>query len=313
MAIPHAGVGTSSTHVRVRRAIRAAGLAALLLPTLLLAKAPQLPDPTSGVINGRVAILVAPGAPGPAGRLEPIDSSGCSVRLYSLQDLRTRTYKCGAWFQPPTAGRYLHWLEQGSSISVQSLVRYRAETFTGRGLSVLTPMTPAGQVRIDSRVTLNPGDTLRVVSLANEDALRPFTRRLDDAEGREPVLAPAGPFIAGAFTREGDALALSRPATVTHRDITTVSIRRPPDGSDLLVTLTRSAGGEQRCKTTFTFGDRSVPPHVDFQAPHKMIFVWYALEAPAKGSVNVHCGHSRLQRQIVLQRGRVVTVRDELN
>src|SRR4051794_6497103 len=99
----------------------------------VLAAAIQLPDPTKGVIDGKVAVLVWPRLDGEL--IEPVD---CSAHLIprSNQDAEL-LYRCGTWFQPPPDD-YRVWVEQQNLVSpVQTLLSYHGGPFQERGLAAV--------------------------------------------------------------------------------------------------------------------------------------------------------------------------------
>src|SRR6266516_980058 len=88
-------------------------LLCIMLLVAAQASAVELPKPSSGSINGTVALLFWPVTADPAHT--PLPAEGCEVHVTPADGLaKELLYPCNAWFQPPARGRYLVWLEQGS-------------------------------------------------------------------------------------------------------------------------------------------------------------------------------------------------------
>ncbi|HEX9986726.1 MAG TPA: hypothetical protein VGF69_25955 [Thermoanaerobaculia bacterium] len=274
----------------------------------------RLPDPATGVMNGRVAVLVAPAEGSDASGWFAADASGCTVHTLTLNGQQKGRYPCSRWFQPPEAGPYLHWLEQGDLISQQTVLRYAGEPFAGRGLMVLKPMELAGRLRVDPAPRLNPGETLRILSLGNPKVSRSFTRRLAAGEAGTEISFPTGPALAGTFTGENDATALWRPVEVRAGERQTIAPRVTPTGTDLLVLMDRDPD-PARCKARLKTRAGVLQPEVDFQNLYRLVYVWYDVQGGGSdsGTLSVECvGAARFEQQVRLPRGRVVTVRSEI-
>src|SRR5256885_7912931 len=105
-----------------------------------------MPDPSTGVIDGKPAIIGWPAAlraDGSPGAL--LSPDGCDVHLALFNDPeRELLFPCAKWFVPPP-NRYWMWLEQGEMISGQSqLLATGASGSTGQ--RNIYPMVPAGYV-----------------------------------------------------------------------------------------------------------------------------------------------------------------------
>lgn len=82
-------------------------------------------DP-AGSMNGKVAVNVVPVSATPDGEPKPLPTAGCVVHLVNAEEQITPwNYPCGDWFQPPV-GRYLFWVEQGSTVRFQSILPTQA-------------------------------------------------------------------------------------------------------------------------------------------------------------------------------------------
>jgi len=114
------------------------------------ATAITMPDPSTGVIDGKPAILGWPAAlraDGTPGEL--LSPDGCDVHLALFDEPeRELLFPCGKWFVP-SPNRYWMRLEQGETISGQSQL-----LATGAGGSFgkrnIYPMVPAGYVSMDA-------------------------------------------------------------------------------------------------------------------------------------------------------------------
>jgi hypothetical protein len=274
--------------------------------TVYAASPHRLPDASTGALNGRVAVLLAPAEAN--GDLR--DPAGCTVHLLSLLDREESVYSCGEWFQPERGG-YIHWMQQGSSVSQQSVLRYGAEEFTGNGLIVVKALTAGGRVELDSGIKVSGAETFRIVSLSDERTSRPFTRRFDARHAKSSAV-PTGPLLGGIFTADGDAVSLSLPVNVISGETHQLTPRLPKGGADVVVLLERSAS-RARCEPKVTLGKRSPAPDVSYQGTQRVIFVWYGIRGTGTATIAIDCaGSTKLEKRVRLEPGRVVTVRDEL-
>src|SRR5438045_1165786 len=212
---------------------------AVLLPFALASTAPiDIPSASSGVINGRTAILVWPAGP----NNRPVDASGCAVHLvpYTDQDAE-RTYPCGEWFQPDV-GKYRYWLEKDDAYisPYPSILYYAGRPFEGRSLRLLLPVLPAGKVALLQ--PQSPNLSFRIVHLpASGDrpaAHRSFDRRAR-ADKTAPLLTPVGAVVAALFDRQGNATAVTRPVRVQRDELQRVLPTVPKVGTDILAVLER--------------------------------------------------------------------------
>lgn len=109
----------------------------------------QIPDASTGHINGSVAIMFWPANSTSGGKIDRLlPAEGCRVILSPWSDFTAeRSYRCGGWFQPPD-GRYQAWLENGSDriSSVAATVNYGATPFEGIGQQIVMPFEFGGRI-----------------------------------------------------------------------------------------------------------------------------------------------------------------------
>ena len=301
--------------------------ALLLIALSVTADDIQLPDSSKGQINGKRAMLVWPvsgvqivGESGakPNKLLSP---DGCSVYLVPTDDLeRELIYPCGKWFLPP-AGRYRVWLE-GSNLATgdYGIVSYDAEPFAGRGLAMMMPLEPAGRVALSKNITLRPETSFRLLQIRgparNGVLLGPFDRRVRNESAHTGVQMGAGSVLAGIFDRKSnEAIALSRPVTVTTGKISTVSVLAPTKGTDIMAILDRPRVvkvGEEEVALTLDLGGVSRKPDVFMNTSTRVYAVWYGVDGRT-AAVRVQSAALRYNGPVVVLRPqKVVTVRGKL-
>jgi hypothetical protein len=265
-------------------------------------------DPKTGNIGERIAIAALP--------LDPQRSNHapCEVHLVlTTYDKNELLYPCNTWFQPPV-GRYLFWLEQGSSISYQSVIFYSGEAFHRAGMLLSKPLFPAGKVEIQGE-RIPSGATLRVLSLRTARNYRPFDRVIKPVGATYTFRIPAGRIIAGVFDAAGNALSLSAPHVVQGGHIERVALRSARTTATLLVILDRfvSRLPLPPCAASLTIGNRRQSrPTVDLQAHDRVVLVWYDLDAgDARLDFRCRSGQTFTRTQH-LREGRVATIRTRL-
>jgi len=249
------------------------------------------------------------------GKTIPLATSNCTVHLiHAAEQSREWTYPCGKWFQP-AVGRYLFWAEQGATISLQSVLSYAGESFTGSGLMLSKTMQPAGFLRTDNRTKVPPDATLRFVSLRPVGDERPFDRRLDHKRAHEPVRLPAGAAITGVFDRAGRALSLTRPIEVTAG--TTAVVR--PEGparnvAHVLAVVSRSGLSPRTpCDITLAVRRDFPTPTVNLQSQERVIAAWYDVPAPAIAVLRMTCSNAQpWERTLHIRPGAIETLRATL-
>lgn len=270
---------------------------------------------TAGSIDGKIAVMAFPEAVDRNGDTQRIQANDCEVHLVQAEEQTTQwLYECGTWFQPPV-GRYLFWLEQGSSVSFQSILSYAREPFTNAGLVLPKRMYPSGFVQLKEGAALPEGATFRAISLESVESYRAYDRRIANTNAHRPTRMPIGTMLTGVFDRNGRALSLSTPQNVSVGKTTVVDPRMPTRGqSDVLAVLSRSELGHPfPCKVTLTSNRLSLQPEVNFQTADRLVVAWYGLAAPAAMNLNVTCDNALpFVRMLFLEPGAILTVRSSL-
>jgi hypothetical protein len=240
------------------------------------------PDPATGVINGRIALLYWPVLSADKDR-EPqlLSPEGCRIHLIPADEPAVEhQYPCGEWFQPPI-GSYDAWLETADRVSPQWTVVYGGAPAES-GLAGLVPVFAAGRVSLPAGHSLAPGEEVRLLSLDGHQTMksdRIFERRLRREE--KTVLMPAGRIIAGRFDQKsGDAVALSRPTPLAAGKMVSVWPEPPAKGSDLLVILRRPSrtGGAADTAMFIDDGEQRRPADVSLDV-NRIVAIWYGIDA----------------------------------
>jgi hypothetical protein len=291
--------------------VGAATLAALLgalFPAVVGGE--KMPDPSTGIIDGKAAILIWPatlrddGYPG-----ELLSLGNCQVHAALFNEMESETlYPCGKWFLPPP-DRYWMWAEQGDTISgaqIQTLA-------TGNGpigLRAIHPMVPAGFVAL----TEGASDTsaARFISLTRR--YRSFLRSMRGSIAHIPVRIPAGRVAGGVFDRKsGDAIMFFRSADVAAGKMVRFTPARPPsNASGVFVALKSPAGKRKELAVNLHVGDRMVPPDDFVDGGSRIYAIWYAVDGKAatldvQNDLVTYDG-----APFVLNRGKITTVRADL-
>jgi hypothetical protein len=278
----------------------------------------RLPDPSTGVVEGKKAVAIWPADYGDGSRPpEPISPAGCSAHFVSGSDLNDEvTRPCGQWLRLKP-GHYKVWAEGDSYISpTYWTLQYGDDPFDGKGLVAVIPAVPAGTVRLE-RALSGTDIGLRLLSL-NAQPLpgshRAFDRRVTPPASSSKM--PIGKILAGLFDRRtGDAVALSRPFMVKSKEVSVVNPVRPASGSDVLVVLRKPIAAHE-AKPSLTLnvdGSSSRVPDVVFHAADALFAVWYGVTGR---SARLTTQSDRLVMPAVdlrLQPNRVVTYRGSLN
>jgi hypothetical protein len=273
----------------------------------------QLPDPSEGQIDGKVALLFWPHGPG----RKLLPASGCEAHLVPQSDPdQELVYPCGEWFQPP-AGRYRAWLEQGDSMTPSPwLTYYAGGDFKHSGQMLIAPVVPAGRVRASSESRIREGQHLRIVHVDShlfEGGIgRLLDRRVAAHAAYSGARMPAGEILVGVF--EGDnALALSRPVRVGAGETVAVSPRPPSKGSDLLVALQRAPGTyREEITALVNTGEDAKKADLLIAGADRIVALWYGLEA-SSARLRVSSQSSFLREdEISLRAGKVTTYRGAL-
>jgi len=254
-----------------------------LLFTLTLLAGPQsqpiqLPDPSTGVIDGHDAALVWPARYSDSRSHVLLPAEGCEAHFVPATNLNTESvYPCGKWLVPEP-GKYKVWLEGKDFISPQPLLLNAVTASTGRGRSMVAPVVPSGFVALSPDVRVGPAESLRLLSLKVDffdDWIRAFDRRV--ANSREAVAMPAGSVLAGIFDQKnGDAIALSRPLVVTAKQTAVAKPARPERDSDVLVILQKPLAPKREALQILLKGDAAARrPDVLLHAADAIFAVWY--------------------------------------
>ncbi|HEX6640883.1 MAG TPA: hypothetical protein VF215_07200, partial [Thermoanaerobaculia bacterium] len=297
-----------------RPAARIAMIAVLFLSVAWRGATPSSRE-TPGSIDGKIAVMAFPEAVDRNGDTQRIQANDCEVHLVQAEEQTTQwLYECGTWFQPPV-GRYLFWLEQGSSVSFQSILSYAREPFTNAGLVLPKRMYPSGFVQLKEGAALPEGATFRAISLDSVENYRAYDRRIANRNAHRPTRMPIGPMLTGVFDRYGRALSLSTPQNVSVGKTTVVDPRTPTrEQSDVLAVLSRSElGHPSPCNVTLTSNRQSIQPEVNFQIADRLVVAWYGLAAPAAMNLNVTCDNALpFVRMLYLEPGAILTVRSSI-
>ncbi|MCP4592798.1 MAG: hypothetical protein GY842_18850, partial [bacterium] len=263
----------------------------ILVATLALFAAPLRPQPikidvSKGVIDGRVAVSFWPTAGLESRELR--DPTGFEVHLVPVDDQdQEYAYPCGTWFQPPR-DRYRLWLEADGWMSPDSTILiYAGSRFEGAGMAGVSPVVPAGTVRLSEDLDLGSNHSLRLLHVDSHNIgprpLREISRRAGADAARRGVRMPEGRVLVMLFDNEaGEYLALSRPVQVTRNAVTTAKPEPPTAGSDLLVALDRPALARDKAEydVELVVGGPELPdtpPAVVVRTTERLYAVWYGL------------------------------------
>jgi hypothetical protein len=270
----------------------------------------KMPDPSTGIIDGKAAILIWPAAlrdDGYPGEL--LSPDNCQVHAALFEEPESETlYPCGKWFVPPP-DRYWMWAEQGDTISAAQIQTLA----TGNGpigLRTIHPMVPAGFVALAEGVS--DTSVARFISLTRR--YRSFLRSVRGNIVRTPVRIPAGRVAGGVFDRKsGDAIILFRPADVAAGKTVRFTPARPlSNASSVFVALKSPPGKRRELAVNLRVGDRMVPPDDFVDGGARIYGIWYAVDGKAatldvENDLVTYDG-----APFALNRGGVTTVRAEL-
>lgn len=240
----------------------------------------QLPDPSTGVIDGRDAALVWPARYRDSTTYELLPVAGCGAHFVPSTNLSAElTHPCGKWLNPEP-GKYKVWLQGKDFISPFPLVLNAVNGSTGRGYSMVAPVVPSGLVALSNDVRLGSGEGLRLLSLKAQffdDWGRAFDRRV--ADPRQPAAMPAGSALAGIFDQKtGDAIALSRPVVVAANQTAVAKPAPPERESDVLIVLQKPLAPKRetlRVSLKADAGPRR--PDVLLHASDAVFAAWYGV------------------------------------
>ncbi|HYC90746.1 MAG TPA: hypothetical protein VEO54_16130 [Thermoanaerobaculia bacterium] len=268
----------------------------------------ELPDPATGSVDGKVALLLWPQADD---RL--LDPAGCVVHVAGDWGRGAeRRHACGEWFVPGPAGAYLTWLEQGDTISAgTSLVHYGAEPFRGRGAVSLHRMVPAGYVALANEAR-GGAATLRLFSGQREGSLQPFERRASLNELSAPLRMPEGPLIAALYDAADQPLALARPVRVEAGKRVIVAPRLPSPGGAVLFSLQRSHRSYPAAKLTLEQEGRRSEPDVMQESSARVVAIWYSVPGGEATLRFEGDGLPKSPAKVNVERGKVALLRERL-
>lgn len=297
---------------------------ALMATVVVATETIRLPDPKSGVINGKVAVMFWPADPArssdvPIGEL--LSADDCHVVLEPWTNLAAElTQPCGIWFQPPE-GRYRVWLEKGESLtSTTGSLNYVASPFGGHGQGVVMAVVPGGRVALAPDVTIPPNAELRLINFDSccigTGFVHPFDRRaLPTASTlRSGLLVPAGRVFAGIFDRTtNEALAIGKLVDVAAGKSVMVAPQPPAIGADVFVSLMRPDVRKTRDVDTIRLTLDGVPPQTLFDGSDRVYAAWYGVQKSVAQLVVESKTLRFPSRELKLTSGRVTTLRDELH
>lgn len=242
----------------------------------------QLPDPSTGSIDGMKAALVWP-ARYKDRTSEPdlLPAKDCRVMLASAADrdaLESRP--CGVWFRPQP-GTYKVWLEGPAFITpFGTVMRWEDVRFDGGGFRLVFPVVPAGSIVVGQDEQVPEHANLRLFALDSRffgDRKMLFDRRIADAH--KPTAVPAGLIVAGWFDRRtNNAIALTRPVSVGAGKTVSIRPAPPASDSDVIVILQRPVF-RQEDRIELFLQDAKVhrPPDVFAHGSDSIFAVWYGV------------------------------------
>jgi hypothetical protein len=269
-----------------------------------------VPSPSTGSIDGKIALLFWPARFDEA--RTPLPADDCQVHVAPADSMMGgHLYPCGSWFQP-LPGRYLVWLEQRATVSPQTFIVYDYLPFNGLGHMVMMPMRDAGWLRVDAPAL--PDATIRILSLETTTSdPRAFDRRLAAASAGTSVRVPAGNVVAGIFDASGNATALSKPVKVVAGKTATAAPRAPAANTDIILSLMRE-GRDARgtCRAAATFGEGAPQPaDTVLNAWDRVVAIWYGAHGQG-GQLTVECAKAHFDKNVQLESKSVLTIRDRI-
>jgi hypothetical protein len=267
----------------------------------------HLPDPASGNIGGKQAVLFWPTDSVTQKHL-PVE--GCVVHV--VGENGEITHPCGTWFNPEI-GRYSVWLETRDRISPGRVsVAYGGGPFPGYGKQIFAPVVPAGNVLVSFQGPVPAHATFRALALKADGF--PFERQIPASAKEVTLKVPAGPVLVGLFDRDSEAVALSQPVEVVSNR--TMAVRLSPSRSaTALVVLDRppkkAEAGRNATALALAIHDDVRPPDVFLDAPGRLFAIWYDLP-PGKAELSLRSTELMLNAPtlLVLKTGNVATYRD---
>lgn len=267
-----------------------------------------MPDPSTGVVDGKPAMLGWPaelrpdGAPGAL-----LSPSACDVHLALFNEPeREFLFPCGRWFLPQP-NRYWMWLEQGETISGQSQL-----LATGASGSVgqrnIYPMVPAGYVSID--VPLSGDQAARLINLKPE--YRAFQKSVPENMTAKPTRMPAGRIAGGIFERRsGNAVAFFQPFELGAGQRAHVALIRQT-GAGVFVVLKAPPVPRGRIGLALHVNGSAIPPDDMVDGGTRLYAFWYSVRGTKAKLEVINNTVMYDGPELVLRNGTVTTRRDEM-
>lgn len=301
--------------------MRAAAALSLLLVTALGAvDVIRPPDPRTGVINGRMALMFWPANDTTGGTVDLyLPADDCRVVLAPWTDFTAeRSHPCGQWFQP-TEGRYQAWLEMGDGrISPVAATTNYGPAPAERGQLIVVPVRAGGRVALAPDVNLNAGQELSLInfdSCCRKILAVPFTRRLaNNVALHAGVMMPVGRVFTGVFDkRTRDAIAIARPVMVEAGKSITAAPWPPAAGtSDVFVSLGRPRFRQSTAEDIIELTLGGKKPDMLFDGDDRIYAAWFGVKS---GNAELGASSESFRfpaRKLQLTSARVTTVREEL-
>jgi hypothetical protein len=274
-----------------------------------------LPDASTGQINGKIAITVAPVR---LVKREILPPWGFTAHLTGYDDPKVDfAFPSGLWFQPP-GGRYRVWVEGEWQISPFTyVVRYSPQRFQGSGQIAVAAVGDAGRVVLPSGVAERPNLFLRLLhagSHMEEGYTRwELSRRATIREAGKGLLMPVGPAIGALWDEDAQQYtALSHPFEVQARQTVEIPLEQPSGVAHLVVQLQRPnlavSAEDADVKMELICKSRKLAPDLEVRLADRAYAVWYGLAAgPAELRAETRDALLRPQ-QLSLTQGKIERV-----
>jgi len=267
-----------------------------------------MPDPTTGIIDGKPAILGWPAAlnaDGSTGAL--LSPDGCDVHLALFDEPeREIVFPCGKWFAPPP-NRYWMWLEQKELISPQSqLVATGADGPAGQ--RSIYPMFPAAYISTDA--SLGENQAARFLSLKPE--YRAFQKSARGTAASTPMRVPAGRIAGGIFDRKsGDAVAFFQPLELAPGQRIRVAPLKQTDAG-VFVVLKSPRVHRKRINLALHVNDRVIPPDDIVDGGIRTYAFWYSVKGTRAKLEVLNDTVAYDGPELLLRPGAITTRRDDM-
>jgi hypothetical protein len=156
-----------------------------------------------------------------------------------------------------------------------SVMTYAGES-SGIGKRVIIPVVDAGAVVIPPG-TWPDGAEARFLSYTRAPVV--FERRSQLSRALAGVALPTGTGIAGVFSSDGQALAISRPFEVASGQRIQPTVAKPDVGTDVFVVVSRTAMDPDESLALLT-GDRTRSADVLVRTQLRVYGIWYGQSGP---------------------------------